>query len=620
MSHYSTALGSLAADGAPPQQQLRAALLTNRALAQHRMGRYAAAAQDAEAALEASASDGKATLRAAAARLMLGDGAAAARHAALFAEQGAGAGGDSAAAPTQQLAAAALARHAAALAAHQQRLAELAQSPAADDCAVADLLAALEAEAEGSGDGAAGPADLAQQLAKRLAADAAAAARLEALQGHQLLIFFLADPDPACQQAAAAALRAAGQAAAAGSPGVVLWPAAVWRRLAALATEAGGAGSALAMQLLGWAAEQDAWVRQHSLLHPLAGAAAPPSAGMTVSPVAQIAGMLGDSARLQRMQPAAVTAAACLLRLYASDAAAAEGLLAQGCQPLLALLRAAAAVESMVVFQPAPDASGSEGSSASSSTADAEEEARQQLRLKLQRVFVGEAVALRHALLGAAADLAAASRALLLAEAVREVDSGKKQAAAGPLLAELLGLARELHEQQPRRTAPELGPDGQPKAYAKRRWGRASGCTAALRFTALCRWHDCAGAQHLLPTRARGSLSPVRRFAADFKDNPAGDFLLTLDGLQPGSASTGGSSTSPQACTGSTSSAAAGQQPTTLLERALSLLQHVACASGSAAALLHRRGLFSLCEELGAYCTPSVVAAAQRLYAAVADR
>lgn len=52
-----------------------------------------------------------------------------------------------------------------------------------------------------------------------------------------------------------------------------------------------------------------------------------------------------------------------------------------------------------------------------------------------------------------------------------------------PPLAELLAFVRELHEQQPQRTAPVLGQDGAPEAYIK------------------------------------------RRFAADFKDNPAGDRL-----------------------------------------------------------------------------------------------
>jgi hypothetical protein len=137
--------------------------------------------------------------------------------------------------------------------------------------------------------------------------------------------------------------------------------------------------------------------------------------------------------------------------------------------------------------------------------------------------------------------------------------------------AELLKLVQELHEQQPRRTAPVLGPDGAPQAYAK------------------------------------------RRFAADFRDNPAGDFLVSLDLQDDG----GGAMLAPAG-----SGAGAGEQPPApppLLELALGLLLHTAAASGSTAALLYRQGLFSLCQELCGYCSPGVVAAAQRLYA-VADR
>jgi hypothetical protein len=142
-----------------------------------------------------------------------------------------------------------------------------------------------------------------------------------------------------------------------------------------------------------------------------------------------------------------------------------------------------------------------------------------------------------------------------------------------PVPAELLKLVQELHEQQPRRTAPVLGPDGAPQAYAK------------------------------------------RRFAADFRDNPAGDFLVSLD-LQDDDG--GGATLAPAG-----SGADAGEQPPApppLLELALGLLLHTAAASGSTAVLLYRQGLFSLCQELCGYCSPGVVAAAQRLYGAVADR
>jgi hypothetical protein len=66
--------------------------------------------------------------------------------------------------------------------------------------------------------------------------------------------------------------------------------------------------------------------------------------------------------------------------------------------------------------------------------------------------------------------------------------------------------------------------------------------------------------------------------------------------------------------------AAAEQASSTLLELALALLLRVAEAGAGPATLLYRKSVFSLCEELCTYLTPSVVAAAQQLYAAVADR
>lgn len=52
----------------------------------------------------------------------------------------------------------------------------------------------------------------------------------------------------------------------------------------------------------------------------------------------------------------------------------------------------------------------------------------------------------------------------------------------------------------------------------------------------------------------------------------------------------------------------------------LALLLATAQASPTSAALLHRRDMLGLCEELSSYCTPAVVITAQQLVAAVADR
>lgn len=573
--HYSAALrlldGSSAADATP----LRLALLTNRSLALHRLGRYAAAAADAEAALQLDPASTKAAFRAAAAHLMAGNGAATAQHAQALVMCGSPAGGTTCEAPSQPAAWAALARHATALAAHQQRLAN-AQQAAAAVPDVGELLEALAAEAEGEGDAAGGPAALLHRLAALLGADGGqqasssrhssgsstgsdaekAAVALEAHpQGFTLLLFFLADPDPAAQQAAVAALQAAGCAAAGGSTAAVLWPSQVWQRLAALGTDAaGGELQASALRVLSWAAGQDPWVREQLLLHPLPAPAgtSPASAAPPGSPAitAQVAGMLAQPATLHNMAPAAVQAAAELLRQYATDAAAAEALAQLGCRPLLALLHAARQAEGMAAFRapeqdgdadaaaagtngdevcaPGRDSSASSraGAGSAASPADAEQEALEALRSKLRKVFIADLVALQRCLLSAACRLAVASRELLLSEAVVEQGSsssgsgGKRGVGAGPFLtggqsgcwwicpcccigraacgeashqprcpcvdtgwwlaykdvasdatpcSELLELARELHGQQPRRTAPVLGPDGNPKAYAKRR-------------------------------------------------------------------------------------------------------------------------------------------------------
>lgn len=478
--------GSSTADATP----LRLALLTNRSLALHRLGRYAAAAADAEAALQLDPASTKAAFRAAAAHLMAGDGAAAAQHAQALVMRGGPAGGTTCEEPSQPAAWAALARHATALAAHQQRVVNATQAAAAVPD-VGELLEALAAEAEGEGEAAGGPAALLHRLAALLGAaggqqagssshsisgsstgsDAeTAAVALEARpQGFTLLLFFLADPDPAAQQAAVAALQAAGHAAAGGSTAAVLWPSQVWQRLAALGTDAaGGELQAGALRLLSWAAGQDPWVREQLLLHPLPAPAGSDSASAALlgSPaiVARVAGMLAQPATLHSMAPAAVQAAAQLLRQYATDAAAAEALAQLGCRPLLALLHAVRQAEGMAAFRapeqdedadaaaagangdevcaPGRDSSASSraGAGSAASSADPEQEALEALRSKLRKVFIADLVALQHCLLSAACRLATASRELLLSEAVVEQGSsgggsgGKRGVGAGPFM------------------------------------------------------------------------------------------------------------------------------------------------------------------------------------------
>ena len=378
------------------------------------------------------------------ARLLLGDGAAAACHAALLPQRAADGGPEPPAWST--------------LRAHTEALQHRAAAVSSESACprVQQLLTALAAEAEGEGDEEAdrGPAELLTQLAGLLtqgssssssgggggggAEEAAAAAAMDASpQGHRILLFFLADPDPATQRAAEAALQAVAQAAA-GSPAAVLWPAQVWARLTAVATEPQqGSAAAAAMELLRWAAERDAWVRQQVLTHPLVAPAAEGAEPVSLAPLPRIAAALRDSER--QLPPAAAEAAARLFRAYAADPAAAEALGTLGCSPLLALLRAAAAADSEAV-EAASAGADVPADAGASGPGSAEAAALQQLRLKRLQVYDAPRVCLRRSLLAAAAELAGASRELVRAEAVQAAGSrsgggSKRSAQAGAFLA-----------------------------------------------------------------------------------------------------------------------------------------------------------------------------------------
>lgn len=457
-------------------EHLKVTLLCNRSLAHHRLGSYAAAANDAQAALHLQATHSKAAFRLAAALLQLGD-VTAAMHALHLPPESQGSTRGQLPAGWDVLKA-----HAASRLAHERRQAASVVGAAGSAWAqLQGVLALLEAEADGEADGPeADPAALMQQLAALLKpparSDASSvevaaclAASLEApgCRAYQLLLFHLASPTASCVEAAASALKAAALAAAASSS-ATLWPAVVWQRLVALATDCSGgthSGMAAALQLLEWAAGRDSYVRLQLLLHPLPVLEGAESNG---SPIDQVLSALADSGRLHHMPPAAVSAAAQLIRRYAADPASTDALAV--CRPLLPLLRAAAAAESMAAFQleadganqaasAAVEASQADGGSglvrssaglsaspadqeaqpaAPRTLAEAEEQALLALRQKRQRVFIAELVSLRRELLGAALQLAARSRELLLREAVEErasgVREGKRSVGAGAYL------------------------------------------------------------------------------------------------------------------------------------------------------------------------------------------
>lgn len=179
---------------------------------------------------------------------------------------------------------------------------------------------------------------------------------------------------------------------------------------------------------------------------------------------------------------------------------------------------------------------------------------------------------------------------------------------------------------------PVLGPDGTPRAYAKRRYaahfrdnptGNQGGGAAVFTCALICP----PAAVPATATDAR--ICPVR-FYVVYVHNPwqpvwwppipAGDFLLSLD-LQDGDGSASGASGGVAASGSSSASAAlpAAGKTRTLLELVLEVLLHAARASPVVAVLLHRRDLLAFCDVLAGYCTPAVVSAAQQLYAALAD-
>lgn len=552
------ALGLAADEGIntdqPAASRLAVALLSNRALARLRRGEHAAAAADAEAALEAEPAHARARHRAVLSYLAMGDATSAIAHAAMLPP------GDSA-----------LRQRAHAAAAHATRLAE---TPAGVPLLSAldrlnRLLKALRADLAGDDEADLDIAAALQEVAATLSSEHGppALALLEKEGGYQMLLMLLTASDSACQAAAADVLRAAATVGGV----AVLWPPALWSRLLALAcsVSAPPAATSAAMQLLAVAAKQDAWVRTELLVNPLAAAAPGDEPGPV--PLAAITEMLGDGSRLEWSGMSTIAAAAQLLQLYSADAASARTLLSlpRGCHPITALLQACEAARHMRQLEDGEQAS---SSAALQETLPAtEREALAQLRQKQRAVFDTRLVALRRTLLAAAAGLSAAAAPggmeLAASEAVGRDEAGK--ACEGPLTPAAVRLVHVLHEQSPRRTAPVLGPDGQPRSYTK------------------------------------------RRLAADWKDNPAGDYLalMDLDGKANGVQ---------EECRGIIDAGREEVVQATLLELALCMLASVAASSRAAAALLHRRDVLGLCGQLCDYVTPAVVDAGQRIAAALA--
>lgn len=457
-----------------------------------------------------------------------------------------------------------------------------------------ESLQELWADAEGDID-----ADIPQclrNITEALHASPHARALFELENGYRLLWFYFV---PAHCEIAAEVLRAAA------TPGI-FWPEDTWRRL--LATAAGGKTennvAKEAMQLITWAARvSPSWVKCQVLVHPLLSlkgnftSDTAPAADLRNSaessenrtpetPLGTIIRAMrstGTSSKGPKLTFEALKVAADLLKLFGQDPGGVNALRALGAEPLQALLTPAAAASDIAVGvasnslpstgnakqtktnQPLRSPSQQQNIRDDNPLSLEEQEALEALREKQRAIFDATAVDLRRTLLSTLGVLCS-HRDLVLDEAIIRSDKTPKKAKGGPLVPAMLSLLRKLVESAPKRTAPVLGPDGFPAAYAK------------------------------------------RPFAADWEDNPTGDFLAHMD---LSGRSTHNSSTAPQTDI---------QPGPTQLELLLEALLPVSTSSNAVATLLYQNGVLELCGRLCSFLTPSVVAAGQQIAAAVCQR
>jgi hypothetical protein len=342
--------------------------------------------------------------------------------------------------------------------------------------------------------------------------------------------------------AAAAVLRA-------GATSVVLWPREAWSRLlAAAVAQSDDEIGAAAMNLVVWAAGAcPAWVKCQLLV-------APPVGAETASPQLPLL-IISKAMASCKLGVGQTKAAAALLELYGADTPGVVALRSAGAAPLQALLAAVSGAEKTCEGVADKDV---EVQNAQNLPPE-EAEALCALQEKRKAVYDAAAVDLRRRLLCVLRSLCA-YRELILDEALVRGTGGK--VGEGPLVAATLRLLGSLLDASPRRTAPVLGPDGSVVSYEK------------------------------------------RPFAADWKDNPAGDFLATLD-LGSGGGSGSG-------CTVSTDC--------TQLELLVEAFEAICASSAAAATAAHRRGAVGVCVRLAEFLTPSVGRSGQRIAALLAQK
>ncbi|KAL6768148.1 hypothetical protein ACKKBF_B37985 [Auxenochlorella protothecoides x Auxenochlorella symbiontica] len=329
-------------------------------------------------------------------------------------------------------------------------------------------------------------------------------------------------------------VSAALEACAAGAH--VLWPLSLFDRLAVIGCQSGDGQAEPGAAAL----QLLAWSAAKDPWVAGQVIAAPLAGRGSRSAAARVVLALEDAAWVAGAR--APTLLAALAFVEAAAAAGAEALLATGGRPLQTLvgLWDLAAAAAATVAQ-AEEACSPAELAAEVALPAAEREALRELRGKRAAVFDPRLVRVRHATLRALRAVVG-HRGLVRAEL--------------PAVPGLLDVVKSLHAASPQRMTRVSGPDGSPGSYQK------------------------------------------RRYAADYTDNPAGDYLLTLD--LPGSEGL--------------------PEGPTLLESALGTLGLLVRTSCEAAQALAGAGAVPLLRDLLEYSSPEVVESASRLCAALCAR
>ena len=421
-----------------------------------------------------------------------------------------------------------------------------------------------------------------------------------AQNGFRLIWYFFSESS--CREAGNA-LKAASQI----GPGCINTPLSLWSRLLSFVIgkdEVSPHVIAAVMDVLQSAAREDVWIRTQLLTHPMPGNTA-------IVPICHIlhaislkrfeatsmgrrdAGFTPSSLGCIAAEEIGVKghiAAADLIRSFCLSSESILALKNLNFAPLQSCLTAYSLAYDVAAADPKPYSKGNDCETKlanhQAELSTEELEARESLLRKRNEVFNLEAVRIRHAYLRTVLSLMKASRDLALDECLnrksqtshnthKKSSNGSKHSSTakstvtmGPLIPLLLDVLRELISQSPNRTVAVLGPDGQPAAYTK------------------------------------------RPFAADFKDNPVGDFLTTLS-LDDSDLGEGQN----QTCL----SGPTDPSNPTLLERCLEAVEIVANLSQATAVICHKEGLISACQKLMEFLTIEVSERAQRLCARLCD-